>query len=116
MILWIVALVALACAVLLAGFVVRSAPPLRAVEAKLLPAAPPGGDATRAELASFVPSTSAIVGAPPEVDTRAQLATLPAEAAATIDLSLVGVRDDRDAADRELWRAARNALAAKDAK
>ena len=115
MILWIVAVVALVCALGLVGFVVRSAPPLRAGRdsMKLLASAPPGGDTARAELASFVPTLGAIVGTPPPVDARALLTDLPAEGAVLVDLSLVGVHDDRDAADRELWRTARKALAAK---
>jgi hypothetical protein len=111
---WVVAFVALGVAAALLGFIARSAPPLGGrVDAKILPTAPPGGDAARAELASFVPTTGAIVGALPAVDARALLTPLPPEAAATVDLSLVGVHDDRDAADRELWRTARKALAAK---
>jgi hypothetical protein len=114
-ILWIVAAVALAFAMALVGFVARSAPPLRAGRdaIKLLPSAPPGGESARAELASFVPTLGAIVGALPRVDTRALLTELPAEGAVAVDLSLVGVHDDRDAADRELWRNARKALATK---
>ena len=111
MILWIVSIACLVVAALLVGFLARSAPPLSArIEAKILPAAPPGGDAARAELASFVPTTGAIVGALPSVDARALLGSPPPEAAAVVDLSLVGVHDDRDAADRDLWRKARAKL------
>jgi hypothetical protein len=54
------------------------------------------------------------MGAAPKVTARPLLQGTTPIAPAAVDLSIIDVHDDREAADRELWRSARKRLAAED--
>ena len=78
---------------------------------RVLPPTLPASDAAREQIAALVPSGDAIVSGPPPVDLGPMLAGVRAGVSVSVDLNLVGVTDDRDAVDRELWLATKEALA-----
>ena len=58
-------------------------------------------------------STDTVIDALPPLDVRALLAEARPAAPPTVDVSLLGVIEDRSAADHALWRSAQRALAAR---
>lgn len=110
---WIIAILALFGFVALAGRVFLGLPASSsgASGARTLPAVPPAADAGREQLTALLPAGDAIVGGPPPVATAPILDGVQPGVAPSVDLNLVGVNDDRDAVDRELWMASKRKLA-----
>ena len=111
MIVWALAVVALAAFVALSARIVLSAP-TRAVltGARVLPESPPAADAARDQLAALVPAPAIIVAGTPPVSANEILDGVQPGVAIDTGLGVVGVKDDRDAIDRELWIAAKRTL------
>ena len=63
------------------------------------------------ELGAVAPSASLIAEAPPPIDATPLLQDLRPMAPPSVDFTLLGVDEDRDAADEALWRAVQRALA-----
>jgi hypothetical protein len=111
-ILFILAGVALLGALALASYFLLSLPPSRALPSgsRVPVEAPPGGAALHREMTALTVPVSQMAGAVPKVGAGELLGGLPAAAPAPVDLTLIDVHDDRDAADRELWRTVRGRL------
>lgn len=67
----------------------------------------------QAQLARFALSADLVVDAPPPLDAASLLVALRPTTPPAVDVSLLGVVDDRSAADHALWRAAQRALASR---
>lgn len=102
----VLALVALG---LVGLFMLLSTPTRGALSGGGAPALPAGASALpaaiRAQYGGFLPGSEAILGAPPAVPVEPLLQQMPAVAPPVADLSVLGVAEERDAVDRELWRA-----------
>lgn len=108
---WIVAVLALGAAGAAGAWLLQAVPSRgRAAGGSSLPSSLPAPDAARVELAALLPSGDALVGAAPPISAAPLLEGVQSGAANKVDLALVGVRDDSDATDRELWLAAQRVL------
>lgn len=112
MIFFVLAGLALLGASALTFYFVLAVPPARplAVGSRVPVEAPPGGAALHREMTALTVPVSQMAGAVPRVGAGELLGGLPAVAPPPVDLTLVDVHDDRDAADRELWRTVRARL------
>jgi hypothetical protein len=93
--------------------VARLAWRLRRPRAALAVAASPPTREIQAQLARSALSTDVVIDALPPLDPVRLLADLRPIAPPAVDVSLLGVVDDRSAAEHALWRAAQRALASR---
>lgn len=93
--------------------VARSARRLRRPRAAPALAVSPPTPEIQAQLARFALSADLVIDALPPLDARSLLADRPPAAPPAIDVSLLGVAEDRSDAEHALWRAAQRALASR---